>query len=200
MSSVVLGFTSGWWLQASFVGYVLWFGYDGTLDNGCYIITNLGIFPFQEKKNNISCGCVCMYCHCVYICCVHACTSIVMKCLLFIKAIKTSVTSATSAMEKKVKLSADWNYNSEGLPAKLLDLKSNREVSIDNRAIICTIGLLNDTDRGYAVAQLVQTLLYKPEGSGFDFRWWHNLSGRTMALGLTQSLTQMSTSNISWGR
>ena len=27
----------------------------------------------------------------------------------------------------------------------------------------------------------------------------HNLSGRTMALGLTQSLTEMSTRNISWG-
>jgi hypothetical protein len=28
----------------------------------------------------------------------------------------------------------------------LLDLKSIREVSIDNQATICTIGLLNDTD------------------------------------------------------
>jgi hypothetical protein len=28
---------------------------------------------------------------------------------------------------------------------------------------------------------------------------WHNPSGRTMALGLTQSLTEMSTRNISWG-
>ena len=28
---------------------------------------------------------------------------------------------------------------------------------------------------------------------------WHNLSGRTMALGLTQPLTEMSTRNISWG-
>jgi hypothetical protein len=27
----------------------------------------------------------------------------------------------------------------------------------------------------------------------------HNPSGRTMALGLTQSLTEMSTRNISWG-
>jgi hypothetical protein len=29
---------------------------------------------------------------------------------------------------------------------------------------------------------------------------WHNPSGRTMALGLTEPLTQMSTRNISWGR
>jgi hypothetical protein len=28
---------------------------------------------------------------------------------------------------------------------------------------------------------------------------WHNPSGRTMALGLTQPLTEMSTRNISWG-
>ena len=28
---------------------------------------------------------------------------------------------------------------------------------------------------------------------------WHNPSGRTMALGLTQPLTEMSTGNISWG-
>jgi len=28
---------------------------------------------------------------------------------------------------------------------------------------------------------------------------WHNSSGRTMALGLTQTLTEMSTRNISWG-
>ena len=28
---------------------------------------------------------------------------------------------------------------------------------------------------------------------------WHNSSGRTMALGLTQPLTEMSTGNISWG-
>jgi hypothetical protein len=28
---------------------------------------------------------------------------------------------------------------------------------------------------------------------------WHNPSGRTMALGLTQALTEMSTRNISWG-
>jgi hypothetical protein len=30
--------------------------------------------------------------------------------------------------------------------------------------------------------------------------FWHNPSGRTMALGSTQSLTEMSTMNISWGR
>ena len=28
---------------------------------------------------------------------------------------------------------------------------------------------------------------------------WHNPSGRTMALGLTQPLPEMSTRNISWG-
>ena len=53
------------------------------------------------------------------------------------------------------------------------------------------------------MAQLVEELRYKPEGRGFDSRWCHwnfhrrNPSGRTMALGLTQPLTEMSTRNIS---
>jgi hypothetical protein len=50
-----------------------------------------------------------------------------------------------------------------------------------------------------AVAQLVEALRYKPEGRGFDSRWWHNPFGHTMALGSTQPLTEMSTRNISWG-
>ena len=49
------------------------------------------------------------------------------------------------------------------------------------------------------MAQLVEALCYKPEGRGFDSRWCYNPSGRTMALGLTQPLTEISTRNISWG-
>jgi hypothetical protein len=57
---------------------------------------------------------------------------------------------------------------------------------------------------GYAVAQLVEALRYKPEGRGFDTRWdrWKfsvNPSGRAMALESTQPLTEMSTRNLSWG-
>jgi len=58
---------------------------------------------------------------------------------------------------------------------------------------------------GHAVAQLVEALRYKSEGRHFDFRWchgifyMHNPSVRTMALGLTQPLTEMSTRNISCG-
>jgi hypothetical protein len=51
---------------------------------------------------------------------------------------------------------------------------------------------------GHAVAQLVEKLRYKLEGRGFDYRWCHP-SGRNMALGWTQPLTEMSTRNISWG-
>jgi hypothetical protein len=53
---------------------------------------------------------------------------------------------------------------------------------------------------------VVEALRYKQEGHGFDFRWchWifylHNPSGRTMALGSTQPLTEMSNRNISWGK
>ena len=59
---------------------------------------------------------------------------------------------------------------------------------------------------GHAVAHLVEALRYKPQGRGCDSRGatgifhWHNLSGRTMALGSSQSLTEISTSNISWER
>jgi len=59
--------------------------------------------------------------------------------------------------------------------------------------------------RGRAVAQLVEAQRYNLEGRGFDsdgvneIFHWHNSSGRTMALGLTQPLTEMSTRNISWG-
>jgi len=55
------------------------------------------------------------------------------------------------------------------------------------------------------VAQFVEAVRYKPEGRGFDSRWchWnfhsHNPSSRTMALELTQPLTEMRTRNISWG-
>ena len=42
----------------------------------------------------------------------------------------------------------------------------------------------------HAVTQLVDALRYKPEGHGFDSRWCHIPSGRTMALGWTQSLNR----------
>jgi hypothetical protein len=59
--------------------------------------------------------------------------------------------------------------------------------------------------KGHEVAQLVEKLRYSSEGLGLDFRlcqwnfYRHNPSGRTMALGLTQPLTEISTRNISWG-
>ena len=58
---------------------------------------------------------------------------------------------------------------------------------------------------GYMVVQVVGALCYKLEGHGFDSQWyrwyfhWHNTSGCTVVMGSTQSLTEMSTGNISWG-
>ena len=49
-------------------------------------------------------------------------------------------------------------------------------------------------DRGSTV---VKVLCYKSEGHWFDPSWCH--SDRTMALGSTQPLTEMSTRSISWG-
>ena len=53
--------------------------------------------------------------------------------------------------------------------------------------------------RRYALAHLIEVLRNKPEDCGFDFRWCHNPSGRTMTLGSTRPLREMSTRNISWG-
>ena len=59
---------------------------------------------------------------------------------------------------------------------------------------------------------MVKALRYKPVGRGFDSRWcqdfspWHNPAGRTMSLGSTQPLTEMSTrcvschQEFSWGK
>jgi len=51
------------------------------------------------------------------------------------------------------------------------------------------------------MALLVEIPRYNPEGCGFYSGWeqWLNPSGRTMALGSTHPLTDMSTGCISWG-
>jgi hypothetical protein len=57
-----------------------------------------------------------------------------------------------------------------------------------------------------AVAQLIEALCYKPKSRGFDpdevigFSNWPNPSSRTMALGSTQPLTEMSTRNFPGGK
>jgi hypothetical protein len=62
-----------------------------------------------------------------------------------------------------------------------------------------------DHTLGHAVTQLVEALHYKPVGREFNARWshwifhWLNPFGHAMALGSTQSLTEMSTRDISWG-
>jgi hypothetical protein len=56
------------------------------------------------------------------------------------------------------------------------------------------------------VTELVEALCYKPEGRRFDSRWGHwifnlpNLSNSTMALGLTQPVTEMSNRNLPRGK
>ena len=59
-------------------------------------------------------------------------------------------------------------------------------------------------DRGGAVGwgtalQVRRSRVSIPDGVIGIFHW-HNPSGRTMALGSTQPLTEMSTANISWGQ
>ena len=62
------------------------------------------------------------------------------------------------------------------------------------------------SEAGHAVAQLVEARRYKSRRSrvrfptvSLEFFIDIILPGRTMALGLTQPLTEMSTRNISWG-
>jgi len=70
--------------------------------------------------------------------------------------------------------------------------------------IYCVSYWTAPSSRGHVVAQLVEALHYKPEVHRFDSRWFtgifhcHNPSGRIMTLRSTQSLTEMSTGNISW--
>ena len=56
---------------------------------------------------------------------------------------------------------------------------------------------------GHALEQLAEALRYKPEGSILDgvignFHWI-NPSSRTMSMGSTQPIREMSTRNIFWG-
>jgi hypothetical protein len=69
---------------------------------------------------------------------------------------------------------------------------------------VCFFSIFRATLRicGYAVAQLVEALRYKPEGRGFISRWgnWLNPSGHTVGLESTRPLTEISSSNICWGK
>ena len=64
-----------------------------------------------------------------------------------------------------------------------------------------------NTSKGHTVAQLVEAQLYKSEDHGFNcgssgitgIFHWHNPSGRTVALGWTQPLVEVSNRNTSWG-
>ena len=47
------------------------------------------------------------------------------------------------------------------------------------------------------MAELVKELRYKPEGRGFETRWFHP-SSSTMVPRSTQPLTEMSTRDIFW--
>jgi hypothetical protein len=74
---------------------------------------------------------------------------------------------------------------------------------ISKQTTVSSVRIFIILQKSYAVAQLVEALRYKSEGRRLDgvtgIFHWHNPSGCTMALGLTQPLTDMSTRDISWG-
>ena len=85
------------------------------------------------------------------------------------------------------------SYRNVGKPSHLDAVVCPNKVSLESSLLL-----------GRAVVQLVEVLRYKPEGRGFNSQGCHwNFSlniptGPTMALGLNQPLTQMSTRNIFW--
>jgi hypothetical protein len=76
--------------------------------------------------------------------------------------------------------------------------------SVSHSKVSCTLHFTYACYMWQGLVQLVETLHYKPEGRGsipdsvIGIFQWHNPSGRTMALGSTQPLTEMSTRNIYW--
>jgi hypothetical protein len=64
--------------------------------------------------------------------------------------------------------------------------------------------ILSVNNVGYAVAQLVEALRYKPEGRVVRFpmgslEFFSDPIGRIVAVGSTQPLTEMSSRDPSWG-
>ena len=65
---------------------------------------------------------------------------------------------------------------------------------------------ISTNHKGDCGTTVVKVLCYKSEGRWFDPSWchwmfhWHNPSDRTKVLGSNQSLTEMSTRGISWGK
>jgi hypothetical protein len=74
-------------------------------------------------------------------------------------------------------------------------------LSVSLNVVLFFIGNMQNAynPKGAAVAQLVNRKVAGsiPDGA-IGFFHWHNPSSRTMALGSTQPLTEMSTRNISW--
>jgi len=67
-------------------------------------------------------------------------------------------------------------------------------------------GLYSSRIKNFSSANRTMSLRYKPEGHGFDSLWCHwrffiylIFSCRTIFLGLTQPVKEISTRNISWG-
>jgi hypothetical protein len=108
-------------------------------------------------------------------------------------------TSTTDVLIRNITFSYFWDQFKQNFN----NISNIDDLYSDNRHCIL-ITLYNTCIWGQAVWQLVAALRYKLEGRGFDSRWWHwishglNPSGRTMALGSTQLITETRTRPISW--
>jgi hypothetical protein len=78
--------------------------------------------------------------------------------------------SLTALIAEKKRVAPLWVENKVGLSKSLGALKKWKFSTATGHA-----GQIvgHPARRGHAVAQLVEALRYKPEGCGFDFRWFH---------------------------
>jgi len=96
--------------------------------------------------------------------------------------------------------SSEWTGETSPRPKKLKFHRSRAKIML-------IIFFDSQGEVGGRGSTVVKVLCYKSEGRWFDPSWcqwifhWHkNPSDRTMALGSTQPLTEMSARSISWGK
>ena len=108
----------------------------------------------------------------------------------------------------RVEISAQANYTDRSL-SRLFSVPTSQQEKVSGHhrkfrhqcfsyTLSSVYYLLSTFQPGVRGGAVVEALRYETEGRGFDSRWWHNPSVRTMPLGMTWPLTEMSTRNISW--
>jgi hypothetical protein len=126
--------------------------------------------------------------------------SIMIACVSVSKILRNLTVSfqiaSTSLESTHVFFSRDSNIANAPEMLHFRGVASHVNCRVRAKLYLCTCGA-PDGAQEHAVAQLVEALRYKSEGRGFDSRWCRWNYSLTLALGLTQPLTEMSTRNTS---